>query len=153
MVLIPVAVLAAACGKKSPAVDDALKNDLALASQAQASQPISPNEAGYAPQTASQTQAARQSTYNAPVRHTSSARRSSGVYRSGSGGGYYPSSPPTTIERHTGRDAAIGAAAGAVLGATTSRNKVQGGLIGAAIGGVLGGVVGHSVDVTKRTGW
>jgi hypothetical protein len=55
-----------------------------------------------------------------------------------------------TVEKHTNRDAAIGAAAGAVIGATTSRNKVKGGLIGAAVGGILGGVVGNNVDKKKK---
>lgn len=157
MFVASMAVLAAACGRSnSPAVDDALKNDLALASQAQpAQQFVSPTEAGYAPQQqyaaprAIQT-SARQSM---PVRRTSSVRRSS----SGSGnssGGYYPApAPPTTTVKHTQRDAAIGAAAGAVIGATTSRDKVKGGLIGAAVGGILGGVIGNNVDIQKKVGW
>ena len=53
------------------------------------------------------------------------------------------------MEKHPGRDAAIGAAAGAVLGATTSRDKVKGGLIGAAAGGILGAVIGNNVDKRK----
>jgi uncharacterized protein YcfJ len=158
--LVPVAVLAVACGGKStPALDDALKNDLALASQAQAYNPqqfTSPTEMGYASQNAPQTlqTVARQPVYrSAPVRRTSTARRSSGSSRASSGG-YYPApEPPTRIEKHTQRDAAIGAAAGAVIGATTSRDKVKGGLIGAAVGGILGGVIGNNVDVQKKTGW
>jgi hypothetical protein len=156
MFVASMAVLSAACGRgNTPAVDDALKNDLALASQAQpAQQFVSPTEGGYAPQQqyaaprAIQT-SARQST---PVRRTSSARRSSsGGSRSG---GYYPApAPPTTTVKHTGRDAAIGAAAGAVIGATTSRDKVKGGLIGAAVGGILGGVIGNNVDIQKKVGW
>ena len=55
-----------------------------------------------------------------------------------------------TVEKHTQRDAAIGAAAGAVIGATTSRNKVKGGLIGAAVGGILGGVIGNNVDKRRK---
>jgi len=152
--LVPVAVLAVACGGKSnSALDDALKNDLALASQAQAYNPqqfISPTEAGYANQNAPQAlqTVARQPVYrSAPVRRTSTARRSSGS----STGGYYPApDPPTRVEKHTQRDAAIGAAAGAIIGATTSRDKVKGGLIGAAVGGILGGVIGNNVDVKKK---
>src|SRR6476646_11017092 len=132
LVLVSMAALAAACGK-SPKVDDALKNDLALASQAQAYNPqqfVSPTEAGYANQNAPQTlqTVARQPVYrSAPVRRTSTARRSRGS-SSASSGGYYPApEPPTRIEKHTQRDAAIGAAAGAVIGATTSRDKVKGG--------------------------
>ena len=155
MFVASMAVLAVACGRSNtPAVDDALKNDLALASQAQpAQQFVSPTEAGYAPQQyvaprAIQT-SARQST---PVRRTSSARRTSSG--GSSSGGYYPApAPPTTTVKHTQRDAAIGAAAGAVIGATTSRDKVKGGLIGAAVGGILGGGIGNNVDIQKKVGW
>ncbi|MEO9037602.1 MAG: YMGG-like glycine zipper-containing protein [Gemmatimonadaceae bacterium] len=158
-----IALLAAACGRNSaPALDDALKNDLALASQSQpynAQQTTSPYEANYvsaapayAPRAARTV--ARQS---APVRRAQARRSTStsvGNASSSGSGGYYPApAPPTTIEKNTGRDAAIGAVAGAVIGATTSRNKVQGGLIGAAIGGILGGVVGNNVDIHKKTGW
>src|SRR5688572_3160976 len=51
LILIPAAMLAAACGRDSSKVDDALKNDLALASQAQPYNPqqfTSPTEMGYA---------------------------------------------------------------------------------------------------------
>jgi hypothetical protein len=150
MIVVPMALLAAACGRTSKTADDALKNDLALASQAQPYNPqqfVSPTEAGlapnqYAPQ---QLQAvARQPVTRAPVRRTSSASRSSG---SRSSGGYYPApAPRTTVEKHTQRDAAIGAAAGAVIGATASRDKIKGGLIGAAAGAILGGVIGNNVD-------
>jgi len=151
VVLVPVAVLAVACGRNStPAVDDALKNDLALASQAQPYNPqqfISPTEAGYAAQPQNY-QTARQPVYRAPVRRTSTARRSSGS------GVYYPApQPPTRVIKHTARDAAIGAAAGAVIGATTSRDKVKGGLIGAAAGGIIGAVIGNNVDIQRKTGW
>jgi len=151
---LPLAALVAACGRNSsPAVDDALKNDLALAAQAQPNAPISPTEAGFAPQpTGRQLQSAARQPARAPVRRTSSVRRSSssgsGV---GGGGGYYPApAPRTTVEKHTQRDAAIGAAAGAVIGATSSRNKVKGGIIGAAVGGILGGVLGNNVDIQKK---
>jgi Glycine zipper len=160
MFLIPVAVLSVACGRNnSPAIDDALKNDLALASQAQPYNPqafVSPTEAGYAAQQqyAPRTiQTAARQPVAAPVRRTSTARRSTGASSSG-GGGYYPApAPPTTTVKHTGRDAAIGAAAGAILGATTSRDKVKGGLIGAAAGGILGAVIGNNVDIQKKVGW
>ncbi len=162
--LIPAAFLAVACGRNSsPSVDDALKNDLALASQAQAYNPqqtLSPTEQGYAPQAASAARNYQPRTVSAPVHHSStvhhssSSGRSSGVYSSGSSGTYYPPAPPPVhTVKHTQRDAAIGAAAGAVLGATTSRNKVKGGLIGAAVGGILGGVLGNNVDVQKKVGW
>jgi len=151
MFVAPAVVLSVACGRSSsPAIDDALKNDLALASQAQpynAQQFVSPIEGGYAQQYAPR---AIQTAARQPVaRRTSTARRSSG---SSSGGGYYPAPAPTTTVKHTGRDAAIGAAAGAIIGATTSRDKVKGGLIGAGIGGILGAVIGNNVDVQKKVG-
>src|SRR5688572_4748477 len=51
LLLVPAAVLAAACGRDDSKTDDALKNDLALASQAQSYMPqqvTSPSEMGYA---------------------------------------------------------------------------------------------------------
>ena len=50
--LVPVALVAAACGGSDKAADDSLKNDLALASQMQPYQPqqfMSPTEAGLNP--------------------------------------------------------------------------------------------------------
>jgi hypothetical protein len=156
MVLVPMAMLAAACGRNSsPAADDALKNDLALASQAQPYNPqqfISPTEAGLAGQQQYMPQnlqaVARQPVYRAPARTT---RRASSSGTRSSAGTYYPAEPRTTTVKHTQRDAAIGAAAGAVIGATTSRDKIKGGLIGAAVGGILGGVIGNNVDIQRKT--
>ena len=138
--------------------DDALKNDLALAAQAQPYQPqqfVSPYEQQYGPNGALQYNAVARApqyapapvyspapVYRAPARRTAS-RSSSGR----SSGTYYPAPAPREPIRHTKRDAAIGAAAGAVIGATTSRDRVKGGLIGAAAGGILGGIIGHTVDV------
>jgi hypothetical protein len=162
VLLAPLAILAAACGRNSsPAIDDALKNDLALASQAQSFNPqqvVSPTEAGYAAQQQFASNATRTAPprASAPVRRTSTARRSSGSSQSSGGsGGYYPApaAPPEVIVKHTQRDAAIGAVAGAVIGATTSRNKVRGGVIGAAAGGILGAVIGNNVDKQKKVGW
>ena len=154
-VLVTAATLAVACGRNSsPAVDDALKNDLSLAAQAQPVQPVvSPTEAGYAPQQLAST-AAPVRRAPAAVRRTA-ARRSNGASRSTSGGGTrYPApAPPPIVVKHTQRDAAIGAGAGAVLGAITSRNKVKGGLIGAAVGGILGGVIGNNVDKQTKIPW
>ena len=158
MALVPAVVFAAACGRNgSPAVDDALKQDLALASQAQPYNPqqfVSPTEAGlaaqgYAPQNLQTV--ARAPVAATPVRRTSTARRSSGSSRSS--GGYYPAPAPTRTVKHTGRDAAIGAGAGAVIGAIASRDKVKGGLIGAAAGGILGAVIGNNVDIQKKVPW
>ncbi len=161
MVLVPVAMLAAACGRNSsPSLDDALKNDLALASQSQpynAQQFVSPTEAGSAaqPYMAPRTLAAPRAA--APVRRTTTARRSTSSTGSSAGrstGSYYPAPQPReTVVKHTARDAAIGAAAGAVIGATTSRDKVKGGLIGAAAGGILGAVIGNNVDKQKKIIW
>jgi hypothetical protein len=156
-VLVAAATMTVACGRNSsPAVDDALKNDLSLAAQAQPAQPVvSPTEAGYAPQNQLATTAAPVRRAPAAVRRTASARRSSGASRSSSGiGASYPApAPPPVVVKHTQRDAAIGAGAGAVLGAITSRNKVKGGLIGAAVGGILGGVIGNNVDKQTKKPW
>jgi hypothetical protein len=139
--------------------DDALKNDLALAAQAQpyqAQQFTSPSEQqmaanGMAPQYGPTPRSA-QPVYRAPAPvYRAPARRTSARRPSASSGTYYPSEPTAPREpvRHTQRDAAIGAAAGAVIGATTSRDRVKGGLIGAAAGGILGGIIGHTVDIQK----
>lgn len=152
----PLAILAIACGKQDAnGLDAALKNDLALASQAQAYNPqqfVSPTEQGMAPMYTPQTlqAVARQPVVAQPVRRAP-VRRTSSASSSGGSGVYYPAQPQTRVEKHTKRDAAIGAAAGAVIGATTSRDKVKGGLIGAAIGGILGGVIGNNVDVKRTT--
>src|SRR5262245_23356241 len=157
--LVPAAVLAVACGRGQK-TDDALKNDLALASQAQAYNPqqfMSPIEAGYAQNPYGQNgynpqqyqPMARQPVYASPnpVRRVSTTRRSS--TRASSAPRVIYEEPTQTI-KHTHRDAAIGAAAGAVIGAVTSRDKVKGGLIGAAAGGILGAVIGNNVDIERR---
>ncbi len=153
IMLVPAVILAAACGRNGSKADDALKNDLALASQAQPYNPqqfVGPNELGYGQQYAPQNlqAVARQPVVAQPVRRTTStARRSTGSRSSGS----YPAQQRTEVVKHTHRDAAIGAAAGAIIGATASRDKVKGGLIGAAVGGILGGVIGNNVDVQRKT--
>src|ERR1044071_27218 len=87
LLLVPAAVLAAACSRESAKTDDALKNDLALASQAQpynAQQVTSPTERGYAynpytgqfqPVPAAQPQVQRVASRPATVRRTSTAAR------------------------------------------------------------------------------
>ena len=156
LLLVPAAVLAAACGRDSAKTDDALKNDLALASQAQpynAQQFTSPSEMGYVynPATGQYQPVPRYQTpapAPAPVYRTAArttARRTS----SASSGSRVIYQQPAEPIRHTKRDAAIGAAAGAVIGATVSRDKLKGGLIGAAAGAVLGGIVGHTMDVQR----
>lgn len=153
LLLVPAALLAAACGRDNTRTDDALKNDLALASQAQpynAQQFVSPTEQGYAynpytgqfqqvPRlTTPQPQVQRVATRPAVRRTTTRASAPRVIYQE-----------PAQPIRHTKRDAAIGAAAGAVIGATVSRDKLKGGLIGAAAGAVLGGIIGHTVDVER----
>ncbi|MFL5608971.1 MAG: YMGG-like glycine zipper-containing protein [Gemmatimonadaceae bacterium] len=156
-ITLSLAALAAvgACGRGNDArPDDALKNDLALAAQAQpyqAQQFVSPAEQQYAangqplPYNAGVTRAptmrAPAPVYRAPARRSASSRSS---------GGYsYPAPAPRPVVKHTGRDAAIGAGAGAIIGAAASRDKLKGGLIGAAAGGILGAVIGNNVDVQR----
>ena len=154
IMLVPAAVLAAACGRDNRA-DDSLRNDLALASQAQPYMPqqfMSPTEAGYNPynpymppgygypqQQPQYGYPQRVQTASAPARRT--ATRSSGTI--------YRAPAPAPVVRNTKRDAVIGAAAGAAIGVATSRDKLKGAIIGAAAGGLLGGIIGHTVDVKK----
>ena len=157
LLLVPAALVAAACGRGDTAkVDDALKNDLALASQAQPFNPqqfTSPSEMGYAynPYTG-QFQPVPKLTQPQTVQRVASrpttVRRTSTASRASSGTRVIYRQPAEPI-RHTKRDAAIGAVSGAVIGATVSRDKVKGGLIGAAAGAVLGGIIGHTVDVER----
>ena len=150
-----------ACGRSNRSTgDDALKNDLALASQAQAYQPqqfMSPTEQGLNPYANPYGYPAANAPYGypqqiqtvarSPYPATTTARRSSsGVSRSSGSSGTYSRQPAEPV-RNTKRDAVIGAAAGAVLGASTSRDKLKGAIIGAAAGGILGGIIGHTVDV------
>jgi YMGG-like Gly-zipper len=153
--LVPLAAVVAACGRGgAPALDDALKNDLALASQAQAynAQFVSPLEAGYgaeqqyAPRTIQTV--ARQPVTTARRTTTTTARRPAATRSSAS----YPAQEQVVV-KHTERDAAIGAAAGAIIGAVSSRDKVKGGLIGAGVGGILGAVIGNNVDIQRKTPW
>jgi hypothetical protein len=158
--LVPVAILAVACGRddSNKKVDDALNSDLSLAAQAH---PVTALDSISAAERAAQAQglapvgyvggqpvySAPRTTTTTPVRRTSTVRRSS----SSSGGGvYYPAPRREVIVKHTKRDAAIGAAAGAVLGAVTSRDKIKGAVIGGVAGGILGGVIGNNVDKSKR---
>jgi len=166
--MAPLAALAllGACSRGNDArPDDALKNDLALAAQAQpyqAQQFVSPTEqpyVGYGAQpqqynaVASYPQPVMRAPAPAPVRRTTTTARrsSSGSSRGSSSGTYYPAPAPAPkpVVKHTKRDAAIGAGAGAVIGAVTSRDKIKGGLIGAAAGAILGGVIGNNVDVHR----
>lgn len=161
LLLVPAAVLAAACGRDDSKTDDALKNDLALASQTQPYMPqqvTSPTEMGYVynPYTG-QFQPVPQQPYGypqaqapAPAPRVQRVSTRPAATRAPSSSGtrvvYQERAEPI---RNTKRDAVIGAAAGAVLGATVSRDKVKGAIIGAAAGGLLGGIIGHTVDVQR----
>ena len=144
------ATVLAACGKGQPAIDDALRQDLSLASQAYAPQQfVSPVEAGYAANGYYPQAGAPRAPYGYQPAVARSAPR---VYRrsSPSAGGTLGGSRPR-VEKHTKRDAAIGAAAGAAIGAVTSgrRDRLKGAVLGAAVGAVLGGVVGNNVDLKR----
>lgn len=161
LLLVPAAVLAAACGRDNSSADDALSKDLQLASQAQPYMPqqvMNPSEMGYAynpytgqfqpvPQTPYQYPQAQQPTVQRVATRpaVTTARRTS----SGSSGTRVVYQPAPEPKRNTKRDAVIGAAAGAVIGATVSRDRIKGGVIGAVAGGVLGGIIGHTVDVQR----
>jgi YmgG-like glycine-zipper protein len=154
MLVVPALVLAAACGRDEKPMDDALKNDLSLASSMQPYQPqqfVSPMEQGYAGygyagQYAQQQPygyypsapqpVAQRRIYRAPA--SSSGASSAGTARTG-----------TQVVKNTKRDAIIGGVAGAAIGAVTSRDKLKGAVIGGVAGSVLGAVIGNNVDVKK----
>ncbi|MEO7966827.1 MAG: YMGG-like glycine zipper-containing protein [Gemmatimonadaceae bacterium] len=147
----------AACGKSESArIDDALRNDLSLASATQPYMPqqyVSPVEQGYAPQPGYYPQGYAPQPYyqqapqpvvyrGAPQprvirRAPAPVYNEGGVYRSGSG----------QVQKNTKRDAIIGAAAGAAIGVASTRNTLKGAIIGAAAGGLLGAVIGEKIDV------
>jgi hypothetical protein len=152
MLVVP-ALLAAACGRDQKPMDDALKNDLSLASSMQPYQPqqfVSPMEQGYAGYgygqyaqqpngyypTAPQPVAQRR-IYRAPTARSSGAS-STGTTQTG-----------TQVVKNTKRDAIIGGVAGAAIGAVSSRDKLKGAVIGGVAGSVLGAVIGNNVDVKK----
>lgn len=156
LLLAPALILAAACSTKSDdsRVDDALRNDLALAASSQPYQQqqyVSPMEQGYYGQAPMGPQYAPRG-YTQPVYAPAPARvvyRSAPAARTSSGSSASTARAPQRVVKHTGRDAAIGAAAGAIIGATSSRDKLKGGVIGAAAGGILGAVIGNNVDVKR----
>ncbi len=137
--------------------DAALANDLALAAQQRAYQPLdslSTAERTAALGAVSGTAVGVAAAAPGPRRTASTTtRRSTGgtATRSTSGTSRTTTNSGGEVTvKHTKRDAAIGAAAGAIIGATTSKNKVKGGIIGAAVGGIIGGVIGNNVDVQKK---
>ena len=155
MLVVPALVLAAACGRDEKPMDDALKNDLSLASSMQPYQPqqfVSPVEQGYggygygqyaqqpngyyypaAPQPVAQRRI-----YRAPA---ASSGRSASTGTAGTTG--------TQVVKNTKRDAIIGGVAGAAIGAVTTRDKLKGAVIGGIAGSVLGAVIGNNVDLKK----
>lgn len=161
LVLIPALALATACDRGSDrAMDDALKNDLALANQVAPNQFVSPLERGdtsmLALTTATSAGAIAAPRTTAPAvrrtaaRTTTTARRTS-TASSGTRVVYSEPAPqPTRVVKNTKRDAIIGAAAGAAIGAVTSKDKLKGAVIGAAAGGILGGIIGNNVDVQRK---
>ena len=173
LIMAPTLALAAACGREQPRVDDALRNDLTLATQAQQyrQQYVSPTELGYGqpggyvqtPYGLQPVQAgyAPQGYYApapapAPVRERVVYRtRTASTARSGGGGGTYSSAGTYDAgaaerrrQRAKGRTngAIIGSVAGAAIGVATSAksDRVKGGLIGAVAGAGLGAVIGNN---------
>ena len=153
MLVVPALVLLAACGRDEKPIDQALQNDLSLASSMQGYQPqqfVSPQEMGYGGYGYAQPyaqqpygyypqapQPAAQRIYRAPAPRAST----SGTYSTGTTG--------TRVIKNTKRDAIIGGVAGAAIGAVTSRDKLKGAVIGGVAGSVLGAVIGNNVDVKK----
>lgn len=137
-----------ACGKDQPTVDDALRQDLSLASQAYMPQQyVSPLEAGYANGYAPQGYAPQQYGYQQAV------ARQPRIYRAPSSGASSGTRAGggERVVKHTKRDAAIGAVAGAAIGAVTTgkKDRLKGAVLGAAVGAVLGGVIGNNVDIKR----
>lgn len=150
LIILPAALVAFACGGNDKKIDDALNADLSTAAQATPFTPLdsitAAERAGTVPgQALVSTAPATRTVYRAPVRRTTTARRSSSPVYSAPA----PARQPTVV-KHTKRDAAIGAVAGAAIGAATSRNKVKGAIIGGAAGAILGGVIGNNVDKTTK---
>ena len=154
LALVPAAILAVACGPSdNKKVDDALNSDLTLAAQARpytAMDSISAAERAYAAQGLAPVGYAPAAPVVAAPTRTRVVYRDRPVYRSSSSRSSGTYSRPTTVVKHTKRDAAIGGAAGAVIGAVTSRDKLKGAVIGGVAGAVLGGVLGNNVDKSRR---
>lgn len=158
--LVALATLAACSKDEAPRLDEALRNDLSLASQMQPYQPqmyVSPEEQGYAYGYNQPQQGYNAQPYYQPrpqqviyrqapqPRVIRRAPASAPVYSDG-GGGY---GGEERVIKNTKRDAIIGAAAGAAIGVASTRNTLKGAIIGAAAGGLLGAVVGEKIDVRR----
>ena len=151
---------AAACDRQNNRLaDSSLNADLSLAQQQRGYQPmdslslaergLTPTPYGAVPAPARTATTTRRTTSSGGEVTRRRTTRSSGSTTSG-GATRTTTTAGGTLEKHTKRDAAIGAAAGAVIGATTSRNKAKGAVIGGVVGGILGGVIGNNVDVKKK---
>lgn len=153
-VLAVVALALAACGGEDErAMDDALRQDLWLASRTNPYAPyVSPIEQGYAYGTQPQYQP---QPYGGGYVVQSVARPAPVVQRApvATRAPAPARAPETVTVKNTKRDAIIGATAGAAIGAVTSRDKLKGAVIGAAAGGLLGAVIGNNVDVKKVPKW
>jgi len=156
LVIAPVIALSAACSKDKPA-DPTLNTDLGLA--AQAGTPLdsvtaaeqSKKAAGTDMMRTGTTASAPKSSGTTTHKASSTSTKSSGTSTASSSTSGTAKAPTTVVEKHTKRDAAIGAAAGAIIGATTSKDKVKGAVIGGAAGAILGGVIGNNVDKKTTT--
>lgn len=151
LTLVPVALalVLTACGRGEN-VDEALRQDLSLASQAYMPQPyMSPLEAGYAQGQNYQPGTVRQpyGYQQAVARSAPRVVRTSPVYSGSSAG----QTSGTRVVKNTKRDAAIGAVAGAAIGAVTvgRKDRLKGAVLGAAAGAVLGGIIGNNVDIKR----
>jgi hypothetical protein len=131
MLVVPALVLAGACGRDQKPMDDALKNDLSLASSMQPYQPqqfVSPMEQGYAGYGYGQA---------APQPN-----------------GYYPSAAQPVAQRRIYRAPAArsSGASSAVTGETGTqvvKNTKRDAIIGGVAGAAIGAVIGNNVDVKK----
>lgn len=157
MLVVPVLVFAAACGRDEKPIDQALQNDLSLASSMQGYQPqqfVSPTEMGYGGYGYAQPYAQQPYGYypQAPQPATQRIYRAPAPAQRASTSGTYSTGTRTTgtrVVKNTKRDAIIGGVAGAAIGAVTSRDKLKGAVIGGVAGSVLGAVIGNNVDVKK----
>jgi phosphotransferase system glucose/maltose/N-acetylglucosamine-specific IIC component len=152
MTLLAMVTALTACGAEDAKIDEALRQDLSLASQPYMPQPyMSPLEAGYAQGYGPYGYAPQQRYPQAPYGYQPAVARSSGTIRRAPSTASAGTSGGGRVIKQTKRDAAIGAAAGAAIGAVTAakKDRVKNAVLGAAIGAVLGGVYGNNVDVKR----
>ena len=143
--------MAIACGGDDQrAMDEALRQDLWLASRTNPYAPyVSPLEQGYAAPMPQGYQAYQPQPYGggyvqtvarpAPVATRPSVARAPAPASQGG----------ETVIKNTKRDAIIGGVTGAAIGAVTSRDRLKGAVLGGVAGAVLGGVIGNNVDIKR----